>query len=107
MADVTVNVTVAQQATVTPTTSSPTNITLGQTNSNIKDTFKKEPFTATSGQTVFNTTNIIRLNSEKVFVNGILAQQGVAYTVNSNGSGITFASGLSTGDQVEIDYVVA
>lgn len=72
-----------------------------------KDVHKKEQFTATAGQTVFNTAFEIRSNSENVYLNGILQQQGVSYTINSGAQGITFAVALELGDKVEIDYVVA
>lgn len=103
--DVTVTVTTSNPVTVTPTVND-TNISLG-TVLPLKDVHKKEQFTATSSQVLFETDSIIRSDSEQVFLNGVLQQQGVDYTVTDSGGSITFASGLDEGDKVEVDYVIS
>ena len=56
--------------------------------------------TATAGQTLFNVSNYQPIaNSLSVFVNGLRAEVTLDYTETSSTS-ITFASGLSAGDQV-------
>lgn len=57
---------------------------------------------ATAGQTVFTVpTYIVAANSLQVFVNGVKVLVGSDYT-ETNQNTITFASGLTVGDEVEV-----
>lgn len=66
-----------------------------------------DEFTATSGQTVFNTTNVSTAAKtggrakQQVFVNGVLQREVANYNVTGTNR-ITFTFGLTTGDEVVI-----
>lgn len=70
-----------------------------------KEEYQIEKFVATALQVLFTITITPRINSVWVFVNGVLQEVDVDYTLS--GKNITFASGLSAGDKVEIRYVKA
>lgn len=66
-----------------------------------------DEFTATSGQTIFSTTNVITAAKtggkarQQVFVNGVLQREIANYTVTGTNR-ITFITGLAVGDEVVI-----
>ena len=64
--------------------------------------FKKVAFTGAINNTndAFTLTTSVRVNSETVYLNGLLQEAGVEYTVASGV--ITFASAPQTGDKVVI-----
>ena len=74
---------------------------------NISYVSKIETFTATAGQTLFNTINLYRpnRNAVKVYVNGVYQTIGANWTETSSNS-ITFTSGLEEGDFVTIQIMI-
>jgi hypothetical protein len=67
-----------------------------------------ETYTATSGQTVFNTINDIAVaaNSVNVYVNGVYQTPALGYIPTSTNQ-ITFTEGLELGDLVTIEFKIA
>ena len=61
---------------------------------------KKESFTATAGQTTFNTTGYTSGNFINVFLNGVRLVNGTDYTA-TNGSDIVLASAASASDVLD------
>ena len=63
---------------------------------------KKESFTATAGQTTFNTTGYTSGNFINVFLNGVRLVNGTDYTA-TNGSDIVLASAASASDVLDFE----
>ena len=63
---------------------------------------KKETFTATAGQTTFNTTGYTDGNFINVFLNGVRLVNGTDYTA-TNGSDIVLATAASASDVLEFE----
>jgi len=64
-------------------------------------TTKKESFTATAGQILFNVTGGYTVGFLDVYVNGVRFLSGTDYTA-TDGSTFTMATGLTAGDIVEV-----
>lgn len=65
------------------------------------NTYAREAFTPTSGQTSFTLTTAIITGSEQVYLNGILLVRGVDYTTPST-TNVTLTSGATVGDSLEV-----
>jgi hypothetical protein len=65
------------------------------------NTYARQAFTPTSGQTSFTLTNPIIIGSEQVFLNGILLVRGTDYTTPDTTT-ITLSSGAAAGDSFEV-----
>lgn len=93
--------------TVVVTTGNPISVNLGQVTPQYtqKETYGREKFTATEGQTDFDLAVVFRANSCHVYLNGILQEVDVDYTEENFNQRIAFASGLTAGDKVEVQYV--
>jgi len=65
------------------------------------NTYARQAFTPTAGQTSFTLTTAIITGSEQVYLNGILLVRGVDYTT-PNTTNITLSSGAAVGDSLEV-----
>jgi hypothetical protein len=93
--------------TVTFTSAPPNGVSIlmryGQAAQQISASFSSERQIATAGQTVFNLTSASYLpgsNNVAVYVNGLKLVSGVDFTETDSNT-VTFASGLTDGDEVE------
>ena len=65
------------------------------------NTYARQAFTPTAGQTSFTLTTAIITGSEQVFLNGVLLVRGTDYTTPST-TNITLTSGAAVGDSLEV-----
>jgi len=99
--NVEVTITEANEITVIVSEGESLNITFSDST---EEVFKYNTFVATADQTVFTLRYIPRLSSQRVFRNGAYqAPNGSDYNIDSNV--ITFNSGLSEGEVLDVEYV--
>ena len=88
--------------TVTVTESSAVTVVVSDV---VQEVFKKDTFVSDNSTVNFTTNFAIRSNSDFVYVDGVLQEVGVDYTVDSDKLGVTFTTAPKTGRKVLVCYV--